>query len=207
MASSAQKTKVKPPVNFMEALQNLGKEVIKDTTDQVAQVFNSDIPDSLGLKSSTGQLNPNESFSLSDILSAEKRGELNAEKAANARLAQVREEERIMAQRREEQAKGQIKTILEEIKLLSKSLGDLGKEAQIAALQAPTNPGIYHRNFFEQLKNFIRDMRRRVQHSREWLAVQSSRSQRRKGMYWANVKSSGTKYMLSGERYMVTTTG
>lgn len=204
MASSIQKTH-KRPTNFLEALQNLGKEVVSDARDQVSQVISSDLPDALGLsaKPTSGPLNPNESFSLEDILSAEKRGEQTASRT----FSLAREEERVAALRREEEAKSHIKSLLTEIQSLAKSLGDLGHEVQIAALQAPANPGIYHRSFFDQLRSFIKALRQRVQDSRHWLATQNARSRKRQGVYWGNVQKSGTKYMLSGERYMVTTTG
>lgn len=192
MASSTQKIQKHSPANFLEALQTLGKEVVSDAQEQ------------LGIG---GPLRPNESFSLNDIMAAEKRGEQAAENKFTSRLYQVKEEDRIAALRREEQAQGQIKALQQEIQMLAKSLGDFGREAQIAALQAPVNPGIYHKSFFEQLRAFIKTLRQRVQDSRNWLATQNARGKKRQGAYWTNVQQSGTKYMLSGERYMVTTTG
>lgn len=192
MAVSTQKQAKRQPANFMEALQTLGREVVADAREQFG--LDQQPPTPMG-----GALNPNESFSLSDIVSAEKRGE--------QKVRQIAEEERARAQHREEEAKTQIKSLQEEIKMLARSLGEFGKEAQIAALQAPVSPGIYHRNFFEQLRSFIKALRQRVQDSRHWLATQNARASKRKGLYWNNVQKSGTKYMLSGERYMVTTTG
>jgi hypothetical protein len=205
MARTSSKTKVKPAANFLEALQNLGKEVISDVNNQAAQVFSNDLPDSFGFgqPAHQNQLNRNESFSMDDVLAAEKRGEQNAGRL----FSQQREEDRVLAARREQQAQAQIKSLQEEIQMLAKSLGEFGREAQIAALQSPINPGVYHKNFFEQLKSFIKTMRQRIQESRHWLATQNSRAQKRKGFYWGNVQKSGTKYMLSSERYMVTTTG
>jgi hypothetical protein len=74
-------------------------------------------------------------------------------------------------------------------------------------MQAPVSPGIYHRHFFAQLKSFIQDIRRRVQDSKHWLAVANSRASKRQGFFWGQAQKSGTKFLLSQERYMATTTG
>lgn len=209
--ASSNSSKNRRPIardSFLEALRDLGKGVVSDVKDQFTQAVTQDIPTSFGYNQpSGGSLKPNESFSMTDIMAAERRGEQRAETGFNSRLSQVREEERQLHLRRENEAKSKIKNIQDEIKMLAKSIGDFSKEVQVAALQAPANPGVYHENFFEQLRAFIRLMRQKIQNSRHWLATQNQRSQKKKGMYWNNVQKSGTKYMLSSERYMVTTTG
>jgi hypothetical protein len=78
----------------------------------------------------------------------------------------------------------------------------------VAAMQAPVNPGIYHQNFFASLRTFISNMRLRIQESRNWLAASNARASKKgKSAYWTQAKQSGTKFTLSSERYMVTSTG
>lgn len=201
MANLATNTKRRaaPANNFLEALRDLSKDVVDEAKIQVSSIINNDIPQSFGL---SGTLEPNKSFSVADAEAAEKRGERRAETRFNSRL----QEERMLFMRSENEAKAQVKAIQQEIQLMAKSVGELAHEAQVTAFQAPANPGIYHKRFFEQLLNYIKTLRAKAAESKNWLQTQNARSSKRNG-YWGNVQKSGTKFMLSSERYMVTSTG
>ena len=99
-----------------------------------------------------------------------------------------------------------MESVVTEIKILAKSTGTLATQVEMAVAQAPANPGVYHKNFFNQLLSFMKILRQKVQDSSHWLSVTNSRA-RGKSYYWGQVAASGTKYMLSSERYMVTSTG
>jgi hypothetical protein len=193
-------TKRRPaPANFLEALRDLSKGVVDEAKIHVTQAVTQDIPQSLGF---SGTLEPNKSFSLTDVETAEKRGERKAESRFNNRL----QEERLTYMRSENEAKAQIKAIQGEIQLMAKGVGELAHEVEVATFQAPANPGIYHRSFFNRLRTYIQALRLKVQESKHWLATQNSRAAKR-SYYWGQVSKSGTKFMLSQERYMVTSTG
>lgn len=192
-----QKPKAKSqPTNFLEALRGLGQDVKSEAKIHIKKMVTQDIPQSLGLD---GTLQPDKPLSVDD-LAAQK-----SERGSSSRLIQIKEEERTYYRQVEAQNKQQIISIQNEIKLLAKTAGNLAHEVEIAAAQAPTNPGAYHRNFFEQLKGLIIALRRKVQDSQNWLSVTNSRA-KQKG-YWGQVAKSGTKFMLSSERYAVTSTG
>lgn len=200
MASSASQSRRRPaPANFLEALRDLSRGVVDEAKIQVKQVLNTDIPQSMGF---SGTLEPNQSFSVSDLEAAEKRGEHKAEGRFNNRL----QEERLLFLRSENESRAQIKSIQQEIQLMAKSVGELAHEVEVAAFQAPANPGVYHRNFFDRLRSYIKALRLKVQESKHWLATQNARANKR-SFYWGQVQKSGTKFMLSSERYMVTSTG
>lgn len=208
MAPSSSKSKrpVQGSDNFLEALRDLGKGVVTEVKTQAKKIVVEDVPASIGLGSSHGTLNPNESVSLNQLKKAEAKGEENAEKRFNSQLEQVRQQERSRLMREEANTKQQITSIRAEILNLAKSMGDFAQEVQVAAIQAPVNPGIYHRNFFTHLKSMLVLLRQRVESSKNWLATTNSRA-KKQGHYWGQVKKSGTKFMLSSERYMVTSTG
>lgn len=206
MAQTYSKGKTTPRYdNFLEALRDLGRTTIQEGTTQIKQAVTADVPDMLGL-ANHGTIKPNESVSMSQLQNAEKKGEEQAEARFAAQLNQMRSEERARLIREESQSKEQIKAIQAEIVNLTKAAGDLFKEVEVAALQAPVNPGVYHKNFFIQLKSLIVNLRRRVQDSKEWLSVTNSRAGR-KGHFWGGVQKAGTSYMLSSERYTVMSTG
>ncbi|MBI2008467.1 hypothetical protein HYS82_02315, partial [Candidatus Amesbacteria bacterium] len=185
--------------------RELGGDFKTEAKIQVQKIIAQDVPESFGI-SPSGTLKPNESVSVADLAQAEAQGEAKAESKFNARLQHIKEEERAYYLRLESQNKQHIEAVLAEIKVLAKSTGTLASQVEIAASLAPANPGIYHKNFFDQLLSFISILRQKVQDSSHWLSATNSRASR-KSYYWGQVASSGTKYMLSSERYMVTSTG
>ncbi len=190
------------PDSFLEALRGLSQDTASEAKIQIQKAVTEDIPQMFGLKSS-GDLKAGQQFSLADLEQAEQQGEKKAEKRFENRLTQ----ERTIFIQAEAQVKQQIISIQEEIKLMARSVGDLGKEVQLATMQSVVNPGIYHRNFFETLRSLIKNLRMKVTESRQWLAASNNRANKRKGFYWNQAQKSGTKFTLSSERYMVTSTG
>ena len=202
--STSQKRRAfRPADNFLEALRDLGKGVVNDVVDQAKITVTSDIPQSFGL---SGSLEPNQSFSVGDLKKAEQTGEARAESRFNDRLSRLSEEHRTLFLRQEAEVTKQIQSIQNEIALLAKSTGELVKEVQVAAIQAPVNPGVYHQNFFEHLRSIIKSLRLKAQDGKNWLASFNSRSSKR-GYYWGQVAKSGSKFTLSQERYAVMSTG
>ena len=92
---------------------------------------------------------------------------LDSEKYRAQKEQKIREEERRFFERKRieekvvwtaEQQKTalQIKAIQEELNKLVSEIGDLSREVKTAATQAIVEPGVYHLNFFEKLRDFIR---------------------------------------------------
>lgn len=197
--------KVQSPENFLEALRGLGKSTVSEAKSQARKAVVSDIPESFGFGPS-GTLKPNESLTVNDLQNAQDKGYREAESDYSRQLFQMREREHAHLKQQESAAKQQIISIQQEIRSLAKSLGDFAQEVQVATIQTPVNPGIYHKNFYTHLRSVISLLRQKVESSKNWLAATNSRAQK-KGFYWSQVGKSGTKFMLSSERYMVTSTG
>jgi hypothetical protein len=125
------------------------------------------------------------------------------------RLRMERHKEVIETQvfsRAEEEIKAEIVKIQQELKKLAKELAQMDQGAQKAAEEELVNPGTYHLAFFEKLRSFLLQLRKKVAESENWLAISSQRK-RRQNYYWKGVNKSGTKFMLSQERYMSTQAG
>ncbi len=197
MANKSQSKRTQP-VNFLEALRDLGQGVTSEAKVQIKNIVTDDIPESFGFPTS-GTLHPNESFS-------PHKKEAYENSYTSSRLMQVKEEEQAQLRRNEAQLREQITSLQQEIRKLASSMGEFAQEVQAATSQAVINPGIYHKNFFHQLRSVIVTMQKRVNESKHWLAECNSRG-KKKSYYWSNVQKSGTSYMLSSERYMVTSTG
>lgn len=173
--------------NFLEALRGLSSSAASEAKIQIKKAIFEDVPQMLGLQ----DLTPGKEASIAP----------QPTKIEN-RLTQ----ERTIYLQNEQHIKNQIVAIQEEIRVMAKSIGELGKEVQVATMQSVINPGNYHRNFFETLRNLIKTLRLKVAESRNWVAASNDRAKQKKG-YWAQAKTSGTKFTLSSERYMVTSTG
>ena len=159
------------PANFLEALRDLSQDVVSESKVQVKQVFTSDIPESFGFPSS-GTLSPHESFS-------PQIPEQYSERGYGQHLQQLREQEQAQFRRNEAQMREQIIQIQNEIRKLASSMGEFAQEVQAATNQAVVNPGVYHKNFFNQLRSVIIMMRKRVNESKHWLSECNSRGKKR----------------------------
>lgn len=122
---------------------------------------------------------------------------------------QQRRTERVLYSQKEEKAKQQIEAIKNEIKKIVKTAGTI--DARMFAIEkevmAPTTAaGTYHENFFERVLKILILIRKSLTDSKNWLETMHGRNSA-KSYYWGQVGKSGTKYMLSNERYMATQAG
>lgn len=198
------KSKKKRPVfsdNFLEKLRELGEDLGNSIAEDVIEEIPSRAADQVFGRKRAGTLKPNEALSLDEIKEQEQfRRQLSRE------FFRIRQEERLVFKQEEQKTRLQIKAIQEELKKLAESTKDLAKEVEIASKLEPVEPGVYHLNFFEKLKQLIITFRKKVEDSASWLSLFNQRAKRR-SYYWAQVRKSGTKFMLSAERYMSTSVG
>lgn len=96
--------------------------------------------------------------------------------------------------------------IRKEVNRLDDATKNLEKEtARITVEEVPSNPGIYHRNFFEWILGLLKNIRQKVEDAGSWLSLTYSRRNQKK--YWNRFKKHGTSFGLSGERVVATQTG
>ena len=100
-----------------------------------------------------------------------------------------------------EAARVELKKAAQELKRLGKDVSEIEKAVE----KMPTKPGIYHITFFERLRQVIKFFRERIEESRTWLKLMSSKK-KQKG-YWSRYKKQGTKFGLSSERAVATQAG
>ena len=104
-----------------------------------------------------------------------------------------------------EQTRQQLEAVRQELKALSQSLKNLSKDVQAAIETSPVSPGIYHINYYDQLRIFIHVLRLQIEDSRVWL--QMSVGRKKKLGYWGMFKKHGTTFGLSNERSLATAAG
>jgi len=149
----------------------------------------------------SGELKPNQTLTLKETNSAIQKDRLF--RRAQGEFWDLRRQEKILFTKNEREIRLQVEAIQEELKKLALSTKNLTKEVEIAAKQMPVEPGVYHLSFFEKLRQSLVFFRKKVEESATWLAAFNQRAKKR-NFYWAQVKKSGTKFMLSQERYMST---
>jgi len=189
--------------SFLEALRNLGAEVGDSVVNDIFKGIPQEALNQITGKKS-GELKPNQTLDLSKLATPEETVETPRQFTQD--FLDIYHQERVVWRQEEEKTKLQIAAILEELKKLASATKNLTKEVDIAAKQVPVEPGVYHLSFFEKLRETLVLFRKRVEDAATWLSAFNQRAKRR-NYYWAQVRKSGTKFMLSQERYMATQVG
>lgn len=193
--------------SFFEALRELGNQTAKSSKDAVSGIGSDMVrqvtPGGLTRQPISGEIRPNESFSIEEeiIRRVEER-----RRQERAHFEYVRRQEKLVFSRKQEEIKAQITAIQEELKKLIGEAAGLAQEVEVAVEQAVVEPGVYHLNFFYKLRQLLILLRKKIADSKTWMHQVNTRSKRR-SFYWAQVKKSGTKFLLSQERYMSTQAG
>lgn len=119
---------------------------------------------------------------------------------------QLRKEEKTLHQDKEKELILQVQALQEELNQMATATQNLEKEVEKTIYQTPVKAGTYHISFFEKLRHFIKAFRGRIEDSAACLAAFNKRSKMR-NYYWAQVRKSGSMFMLSGERTLATSVG
>lgn len=194
---------------FFEAFRDLGElgqqtartlknDLLKGT---VADAWNDMLHGESSRKS--GELRPYQPLEFPDELS---RHELEARNRERHQLIQLRRKEQLVYSRKREEIERQIKAIQEELKKILGETSELAQEFEVAVEQVIVEPGVYHLNFFDKLRQLLILLRKKISDSKTWMHTTNVRSKQR-SFYWGQVVQSGTKFLLSQERYMSTQAG
>jgi hypothetical protein len=200
----AKKTPSRQPQNFAEALKSIGGYTVKSATrDLIGGVAKDMVSGITGGSTQSTDYTPGRNEFVNEWLKPQDQ-RIEQEVLRRSRLKELSSTP--VYDRNQEQVNRQIKELQEQLAMLAKDLAVLGTGVQKAIEEQIVSPGAYHVSFFEKLKSFIITLRKQVHESANWLEVSYSRRQSQ-NHYWGNVKKSGTKFMLSQERYMATSAG
>ncbi len=194
---------------FLESLKDLGGSVVRSAVEDVAKGTGEEAFEQItgrGAKKvrSEGVLSPDKPFNFEEyILNREK----EIRKEERRHFERIRRQEKIVWTEEQQKTVFQIKAIQEELKKLVLETEGLSQEVKTAAVQGIVEPGVYHLNYLERLMELIKLIRKKLHESKTWLAEWNAYSKKKRNYYWVQVKKSGTKFMLSSERYMATQAG
>jgi hypothetical protein len=191
----------KSPTSFIEALKSIGGQTVKSATKDLVGGVGRDFVQSLA--GGPGYQNQSETKRTNEW-------EQNPEERIREEAWKIQRHRELtetrVFNRKEEEAKAQIKVVQEELAFLVKELAGIDVQLEKAIKEEIITPGTYHVNFFQKLRRLLLDLRKRVSDSSAWLDTAGSRKNAQDG-YWGKVATNGTKFMLSQERTMATQAG
>jgi len=199
---------IKTP-NPLEALKDIGKSAASEMRSEANKLSADFMQELLGIRTPkrnySGEIMPGEPVDFAEVYSGKYEESIKIKKqmAFERRLIQ---EERIQVEKKSNELKLQLNAVREEILVLAQRTDDLAKETQIAAMQAPVEPGVYHVIFFEKLLEFIKSFRKKIEESATWLQGVNKRAHK-KNVWGQNYQKKGASYLLSSEHYLQRSAG
>ncbi len=201
--------KVLRQANVLESLKDIGNSAGQSlqrdlfeggSEDFLKQLF-GELPKS---KKYSGEINPGESLNLSEVYAGTREENEKLRKQISYER-QLSAEEKGLVERKSNDLKLQLHALTQEILNLAKTTQSLGEHVEVAAMQAPANPGIYHVVFFEKLLEFIQSFRRKIEDASLWLNASNKRAEKKN--YWAMYKKKGSSFLLSPDHYLQRSAG
>ncbi len=193
--------------NVLESLKDLSGG-FADSLTQEAKALPTNFGKQLfGLRSQprSGEISPGESISMQEIASGEREQKEKAQAQVHLER-RLRQEDKSLRASRENDLRLQLKAIMQEIQAIAKETPELAREIEIASIQAPASPGIYHIRFFEKILAFIKSFRKKISQANTWLRAANARVTK-KNVWGARYAKHGAKYLLSGEHYLTRSAG
>lgn len=192
--------------SFVEQLKSLGSSVTDSLKTDVVKGAAQGIYEQLIGSAKSGQT-PSETQSNQARLeewvrereqTASAEADQEARSQERAHFDRQRQTEKVLFSFADEQLRQEINQVRQELAQLVKSMGKVEQEIEAAVMQEIVNPGLYHKNFFANLKSWLYQMRKSMEDASLWLSTATSRKQQ--GYFWQQTKKSGTMFSQSQER-------
>jgi len=189
--------------NVLEALRDIGSntantiknDVVSETSKNILEQMFGQVPKQ---NKYSAEITPGESLDFKDLYAGKHEENLKLRKQIGLER-NLANEEKARSIEKTNDLRVQLQALMQELLTLAKSTQGLGEEVEIATMQAPAQPGIYHLIFFEKLLDFVKSFRKKIDSASVWL--QSSNKRAEKKNYWAMFKKKGSSFLLSGESY------
>lgn len=194
--------------NILESLKDVSgstvKSVKKDLLQEGSREFVNQLLGSRPSRKHSGELIPGDSLEFDAVLSGRQEEAENLKKQLLYEK-RLREEERVMVERKSGELRVQLQAVMQEVITLAQTTQNLSRELKTATEQAPVNPGVYHLIFFEKLLEFLASFRKKVEEASVWLNASNKRAGRKN--YWARYKKHGSKFLLAADHYLTRSAG
>lgn len=195
-------------VNVLESLKDMGdgagKALKDDLLSKSSEEFFRQLFGKREEKKYSGEMTPGESLDLEEIYSGRREENLKLRQQISLERNLAREE-KTLVERQMGNLRLQLQALIQEVYQLAQATQNIGEQVEVASMQAPANPGVYHLVFFEKLLEFIQSFRKKIEDASVWLESTNKRAEKKN--FWATFKKSGTKFFLSPEHYLQRSAG
>lgn len=194
--------------NVLESLKDLGSGATNQMGDLLKGTSEDFFRELMGVPMAppkrSGEIQMGESLEMSSMLSG--KDEENRKLKAQISLErQMSADEKRLSEQKTNQLRVQLQAITSEVTKLAQSTQTLAEATQVAMIQAPANPGVYHLFFFENVLEFLRSFRKRIDQASIWLASTNKRAEKKN--YWSTYKKKGSSFLLSPDHYLQRSAG
>ena len=194
--------------NVIESLKDLGANFGDQSADLLNDTSEEFFKELMGVArpqvKRSGEINPGESLQMNEVLS----GKEKENKKLRAQITLERNlsaDESRLSERKMQELRIQLQAITVEIGKLAASTGNLATQAEIAMVEVPVNPGVYHVVFFERVLEFLQSFRKKIDEASVWLGSTNKRAEKKN--YWAMYKKKGSSFLLSPDHYLQRSAG
>ena len=194
--------------NVIESLKDLGDSFGSQGADLLKNTSEDFFRELMGVSKPevkrSGEIAPGESFRMNEVVS----GKEEENKKLRARISLERNlssDEKRLSQEKMQELKIQLQAITVEIGKLAVSTGNLATQAEIAMVEVPVNPGVYHVVFFEKVLEFLQSFRKKIDEASTWLTSSNKRAEKKN--YWSMYKKKGSSFLLSPDHYLQRSAG
>lgn len=194
--------------NVLESLKDLGASSVNQTGDLLKSTSEDFFKELMGLEirepKRSGDINPGESLDMKEAMSgtAEENRKLKAQISMERRLSA---DEKVLGEQKMQELRVQLQSITIEIGKLATSTQNLATETQVAMIEAPAAPGVYHIIFFEKILTFLQSFRKKIDDATLWLSASNKRAEKKN--YWNMYKKKGSSFLLSPDHYLQRSAG
>ena len=188
--------------NFVESVRDMGSSVVDSLKNDVVKGTAQSIFDQLLGSAKTGEVPDLQS---PDTSVYENWAQGREEKAADQARGEERafhlhkqQESQVLFSFADEKVRKEIDGVRQELAMLVKTMGKIEQQIENAIMDNVSDAGLYHLNYFQKLKTWIKFMRKSLEDGGAWLQMSSGRKS--KGYFWTQEAKSGNKYSQSSER-------
>jgi len=188
--------------NVLESLKDLGADTSSQMGDLLKSTSEDFFKELLGIpkpqKKISGELQQGQSLQMNEAMS----GKAEENKLLRQQISMERQmagDEKALANEKMQKLRVQLQAMTSEIAKLASATSDLAQETQIAMVQAPAEPGVYHIVFFEKVLEFLQSFRKKIENASVWLSGSNKRAEKKN--YWSMYKKKGSSFLLSPDHY------
>lgn len=209
MTDNKKKTQIRiTRQNVLESLKDLGGSATSQAGDLLKNTSEDFLKELFGMPAiqpkRSGELSVGQSLKMNEILSG-KDAENKKLRAQISLERQLSNDQQKISEKHTGELRVQLQALMSEVAKVSASTGHLAEQTEIAMIQTPAEPGVYHILFFQKVLEFLQSFRKKIDEASTWL--QSSNKRAEKKNYWAMYKKKGSSFLLSPDHYLQRSAG